>query len=71
MVMPRGGARPGAGRPKVVHVPERIAIDVEKRDLDALRRLADRRKLSLANAVREAIRDYIARKRRATRAQRS
>jgi len=55
----RGGARIGAGRKRVVHDPERIAVDLEKPDLDALRTLGKRRGASVANLIRRAVSQYL------------
>lgn len=60
----RGGARPGAGRKRVVKDPERIAVDLERPDLDALRALAEERSTSVANLVRRAVAQYLKRSRR-------
>jgi len=57
----RGGARPGAGRKRVVQEPERIAVDIEKPDLKALRDLASRRGTSAANLIRRAVTQYLRR----------
>ena len=50
-----GGARPGAGRKRIVQDPERIAVDLEKPDLDALRSLARDRDTSVADLIRRAV----------------
>ena len=60
----RGGARPGAGRRRIVQSPERIAVDLEKPDLDALRDLADQRETSVADLVRRAVTQFLRRARR-------
>ena len=57
----RGGARPGAGRPRMVNDPERIAVDLEREDLDRLRQLAAERETSMAELVRRAVAQYIRR----------
>ena len=57
----RGGARPGAGRPRLVQEPARIAVDFEKSDLEALRMLAGRRRTSIADLVRRAVSQYLRR----------
>ena len=56
-----GGARAGAGRPRVVKDPERIAVDFEKPDLDALRALAEHRETSVADLIRRAVAQYLRR----------
>ena len=60
----RGGARPGAGRKRIVQNPERIAVDLETPDLDALRALAEARETSVADLIRRAVSQFL---RRATR----
>jgi hypothetical protein len=54
-----GGARPGAGRKRVVGEPERIAVDLEKPDLNALRALAQTRGTSVASLIRRAVSSYL------------
>ena len=60
----RGGFRPGAGRPRIVQEPERIAVDLEKSELDALRDLATRRETSVADLIRRAVSQFLRRARR-------
>lgn len=57
----RGGARPGAGRPRVVQEPERVAVDFEKADLETLRKLAESRGTSVADLIRRAVGQYLRR----------
>jgi hypothetical protein len=45
----------------VVRDPERIAVDLEKPDLNALRALADERGASVADLVRRAVAQYLRR----------
>jgi hypothetical protein len=59
-----GGARPGAGRKRVVRDPERIGVDFERADLQALRQLADKRDTSVAVLIRTAVAQYLRRSRR-------
>jgi hypothetical protein len=54
-------ARTGAGRRRIVQKPERIAVDLEKPDLDALRALAESRGTSVAALVRRAVTQYLRR----------
>ena len=61
----RGGARPGAGRKRIVQDPERIAVDLEKPDLDVLRDLAEDRGTSVADLIRKAVAQYLRRAGRA------
>lgn len=56
-----GGRRPGAGRPRVVREPQRLAVDFERPDLDALKALAERRGTSVADLVRRAVSQYLRR----------
>ena len=56
-----GGSRPGAGRPRIVQDAERMAVDFEKPDLDALRALAARRGTSVADLIRRAVSQYLRR----------
>ena len=60
----RGGFRPGAGRKRIVQNPERIAVDLEKPDLDALRALAEARETSVADLIRRAVTQFLRRARR-------
>ena len=60
----RGGARPGAGRKRIVQNPERIAVDLEKADLDALRELAEVRETSVAYLIRKSVTQFLRRARR-------
>ena len=59
-----GGSRPGAGRKRIVANPERIAVDLEKPDLDALRALAEERDTSVAALIRHAVAAYLKRTKR-------
>ncbi len=59
-----GGFRPGAGRKRIVANPERIAVDLEKPDLDALRALAEDRGTSVAALIRRAVAAYLKRTKR-------
>lgn len=59
----RGGARAGSGRKRVVQDPDRIGIDFERPDLEALRELALTRDTSVANLVRIAVAQYLRRSR--------
>ncbi len=57
----RGGARPGAGRKRIVKQPERIAVDLESPQLDALRELAGERETSVAKLIRLAVSQFLKR----------
>ena len=58
----RGGARPGAGRPKVMKDAVPYTLDVGREDLDALRSLSRERKLPVAELIRRAIRTLLRRR---------
>ncbi len=60
----RGGARPGAGRKRIVQNPARIAVDFEEEQMDVLKELAKRRGTSIASLIRAAVAQYL---RRSTR----
>jgi predicted DNA-binding ribbon-helix-helix protein len=57
----RGGARPGAGRKRIVHDPVRLAIDHERADVEALEEIAERRGVSVASLIRKAVQAYVQR----------
>ncbi len=57
----RGGARPGAGRKRIVQNPQRIAVDLEEADLDTLRAVAERRGTSVADLIRRAVGQFLRR----------
>ncbi len=59
-----GGRRDGAGRKRIVEDPERIAVDLERPDLDALRALGIERETSVANLIRLAVARFLKRARR-------
>ena len=50
-----GGRREGSGRKQVVGDPVRLAIDVERRDLDALKAQAKRQDISMAEYIRQVL----------------
>ncbi len=45
----------------MVQNPERIAVDLEKPDLDAMRALAETRGTSVAELIRRAVSQYLKR----------
>ena len=49
------------GRKRIVQNPERIAVDLEKPDLESLRKLAVRRETSVAALIRRAVAQYLRR----------
>ena len=53
--------RSKAGRPRMVEDPERIAVDLERPDLNALRALAESRETSVAELIRRAVAQYLRR----------
>jgi hypothetical protein len=59
-----GGWRPGAGRKPELKDPARFTLDFEGADFAALETLARERGVSVASVVREAAREYVARRRR-------
>ena len=54
----------GAGRKRIVQDPERIAVDLERPDLDAMRALAEKRSTSVADLIRRAVSAYLGRSKR-------
>ena len=59
-----GGARRGAGRPAFFEESEDLTVRFPREDLDAITRLAKEREVSAAELVREAVRRYVARRRK-------
>ena len=59
-----GGWRPGAGRKPELNEPERFTFDLERADFVALEELAEQRGVSKATVVREALRRYLARRKK-------
>ena len=59
-----GGARPGAGRKRVLKDAKVLTVTLEGPDYEAIAREADKREVSLGTVVREAVRAYMARRRR-------
>jgi hypothetical protein len=59
-----GGRRPGAGRKPELADPVRFTVDIEADDFSGLEAVASQRGVSRGAIVREAIRAYVARKRR-------
>jgi hypothetical protein len=60
----RGGARPGAGRKPLFPESADLTIRFQRGTLEALAAVAERRKVSTASLVREAVEHYIARRTR-------
>ncbi len=59
-----GGWRPGSGRKPELDDPARFTVDVERRDLDAVKAIAERRGVSAGQVVREAVAAFLRRKKR-------
>ncbi len=59
-----GGARPGAGRKRVLKDAKVLTVTLEGPDYEAIVREADKREVSLGTVVREAVKAYMARRRR-------
>ena len=52
------------GRPRLVENPHRLAVDFEADDVEALEDLANRRRVSVAQLLRDAVRQYLRRHQR-------
>ena len=59
-----GGARSGSGRPALFEERVGLTVQLERAEYDALGDLAQRRGVSVGTIVREAIRAYLARRRK-------
>ena len=59
----RGGRREGAGRKRIVLDPVRLSLDVERADIAALKKIAEKKGVSLAELVRETLKRRIGRQR--------
>ena len=59
-----GGARPGAGRKRVLKDAKVLTVSLDGADYDAIAREADRREISMGTVVREAVKAHLARRRR-------
>lgn len=60
----RGGARPGAGRPPLAEETADLTVRFERAAYQELVDLAAKRGKSAATVVREAVRAYVARRRK-------
>jgi hypothetical protein len=56
----RGGRRPGAGRKRELVDPVRFTVDVERADFTEVESVAAKTGVSRGSVVRDAIRTYIA-----------
>ena len=60
----RGGWRPGAGRKPTLKDAVSFTGDIEKADMDALEAMAEKRSVSVASLVREAVKAFLKRRRK-------
>ena len=60
----RGGRREGAGRKPMFSDRARITIDMERADLDALGAISEKREVSVAQVIRDAIAALLRRQRK-------
>lgn len=51
----RGGRREGAGRPREIAKPLRLAIDFEAPDVETLRRVAEQRGVTTSALIRDMV----------------
>jgi len=59
-----GGKRPRAGRKPELERAVRFTLELEESDLEQLQRIADERSASVASVIREAVRRFLARRRK-------
>ncbi len=59
-----GGKRPGAGRPRLLRDPVRIALDLERSEVKTLTKIAEDQDRSLASVIREAVGAFLKRRRK-------
>jgi hypothetical protein len=59
-----GGWRPGAGRKPTLKDPVSFTGDLERADVDYLEKIAEKRDVSVASLVRNAVAAYIQRQKR-------
>ncbi len=59
-----GGQRRGAGRNPILKDAVSFTGDIEKADMDALEAMAEKRSVSVASLVREAVKAFLKRRRK-------
>ncbi len=59
-----GGRRERAGRPSILEDPADVSFNMERRDVKAGQRLADRQGISFAELMRRALKAHLKRERR-------
>jgi len=59
-----GGARSGSGRHRLFDDRQGLTVQLERKDYDELAELAHERRASIGTVVREAIRTYLARRKK-------
>jgi hypothetical protein len=59
-----GGARRGSGRHRLFDDRQGLTVQLERADYDALAELAHERRASIGTVVRDAIRTYLARRKK-------
>ncbi len=60
----RGGRREGAGRKPVLREARTVSVTLEASDYKAVERLAEKRGVSFASVVREAVKTYMTRQKK-------
>jgi predicted DNA-binding ribbon-helix-helix protein len=60
----RGGRREGAGRKPVLDGARTLSVTLEDSDYEAVEHLAEARGVSFAKVVREAVKAYMARRKK-------
>jgi hypothetical protein len=58
-----GGWREGAGRKPFLNGAERLSVSLEEPEYKAVERLAEKRGVSIASVIREAVKAYVAKRR--------
>ena len=60
----RGGFREGAGRKRILKDATTLSVTLEASDYKAVERLAEKRGVSFASVVREAVKTYMAKQKK-------